>query len=138
MGNVPPVLRFLNSPRKRRKISAGKRSYSHIGRKQWCQSRLSPHYQECLRVSWFQNLFEARRQIAAWRKEYNEERPHSSLGYLTPNEYAAEKSKASYGKDAGQKAASLENAKSRVSHFPTAPAAGILQIQSNHQHQTVV
>jgi putative transposase len=94
--------------------------------------------EECLRVSWFQNLFEARRQIAAWRKEYNEERPHSSLGYLTPHEYAAEKSKASYGKDAGQKAASLENAKSRVSHFPTAPAAGILQIQINHQDQTVV
>ena len=36
--------------------------------------------EECLRVSWFQNLFDARRKIAAWRKEYNEERPHSSLG----------------------------------------------------------
>ncbi len=36
---------------------------------------------ECLMVSWFQNLFDARRKIAAWRKEYNEERPHSSLGY---------------------------------------------------------
>jgi len=33
---------------------------------------------ECLRVSWFANLFEARRKIAAWRKEYNGERPHSS------------------------------------------------------------
>jgi len=94
--------------------------------------------EECLRVSWFQNLFEARRQIAAWRKDYNEERPHSSLGYLTPREYAAQNSKAGYGKDAGQKAASLENAKDRVSHFPTAPAAAILQIQINHQNQTVV
>jgi hypothetical protein len=28
-------------------------------------------------VSWFQNLFDARRKIAAWRIEYNEERPHS-------------------------------------------------------------
>jgi putative transposase len=44
---------------------------------------------ECLRVSWFQNLFDARRKIAAWRKEYNEDRPHSSLGYCTPNEFAA-------------------------------------------------
>jgi len=79
-------------------------------------------------VSWFQNLFDARRKIAVWQKDYNEARPHSSLGYLTPHEYAAEKSKASCGKDAGQKAASLENAKSRVSHFPTAPAAtGILE-----------
>ncbi len=45
--------------------------------------------EECLRVSWFQNLFDARWKIAAWRKEYNQERPHSSLGYQTPNEFAA-------------------------------------------------
>jgi len=45
--------------------------------------------EECLAVSWFQNLFDARRKVAAWRKEYNEERPHSSLGYKTPNEFAA-------------------------------------------------
>jgi len=44
---------------------------------------------ECLTVSWFQNLFEARRKIAAWRTEYNEERPHSSLGYKTPKAFAA-------------------------------------------------
>ena len=45
--------------------------------------------EECLTVSWFQNLFDARRKIAAWRIEYNEERPHSSLGYKTPKEFAA-------------------------------------------------
>ena len=72
--------------------------------------------EECLRVSWFQNLFDARRKIAAWRKEYNEERPHSSLGYRTPKEFA----EMSRGKDAG--CARLENA-CGVSHFPTAPAA---------------
>jgi len=44
--------------------------------------------EECLAVSWFQNLFDARRKIAVWRKDYNEERPHSSLGYLTPNQFA--------------------------------------------------
>ena len=44
---------------------------------------------ECLTVSWFQNLFDARRKIAAWRIEYNEERPHSSLGYRTPKDFAA-------------------------------------------------
>ena len=44
--------------------------------------------EECLAVSWFQNLFDARRKIAAWRIEYNEQRPHSSLGYLTPKEFA--------------------------------------------------
>lgn len=44
---------------------------------------------ECLNASWFANVFEARRKIAAWRKEYNEERPHSSLGYKTPSAFAA-------------------------------------------------
>lgn len=43
---------------------------------------------ECLNVSWFENLWDARRKIAAWGKEYNEERPHSSLGYQTPAQYA--------------------------------------------------
>ena len=39
--------------------------------------------EECLTVSWFRNLFDARRKIAAWRIE-----PHSSLGYRTPTEFA--------------------------------------------------
>lgn len=43
---------------------------------------------ECLNVSWFENLWDARRKIAAWQKEFNEERPHSSLGYQTPAAYA--------------------------------------------------
>ena len=46
--------------------------------------------EECLNLSWFQNLFDARRKIAAWRKEYNEERPQSSLGYKTPKDFAAQ------------------------------------------------
>src|SRR4051812_12493624 len=51
--------------------------------------------EECLAVSWFENLFDARRKITAWQKEYNEERPHSSLGYLTPREFARERPPAS-------------------------------------------
>jgi putative transposase len=43
---------------------------------------------ECLNTSWFENLWDARRKIAAWQKEFNEERPHSSLGYRTPAEFA--------------------------------------------------
>ena len=43
---------------------------------------------ECLNVSWFKNLRDARRKIAAWQKEFNEERPHSSLGYRTPVAFA--------------------------------------------------
>jgi Integrase core domain len=45
--------------------------------------------EECLNASWFVNLFDARKKIGAWRREYNEERPHSSLGYRTPAEFAA-------------------------------------------------
>jgi putative transposase len=43
---------------------------------------------ECLNVSWFWNLFDARKKISTWRSEYNSHRPHSSLGYLTPDEFA--------------------------------------------------
>ena len=66
-------------------------------------------------------IFDARSKITDWRKEYNEVRPHSSLDYRTPNEFAQVVKKASYGKDAGY--ACLENA-SGVSHFATAPATG--------------
>ena len=52
--------------------------------------------EECLTVSWFQNLFDARRKIAAWKIEYNEERPHSSLGYRTPKEFATAQAAAFY------------------------------------------
>jgi putative transposase len=64
---------------------------------------------ECLRVSWFENLFEARRKIKIWQTDYNQERPHSSLGYRTPEEFAREMSrKKGCGKDSGS--ATLENA----------------------------
>ena len=43
---------------------------------------------ECLNASWFHNLNDAKRKIEQWRNEYNSERPHSSLGYRTPEEYA--------------------------------------------------
>ncbi len=43
---------------------------------------------ECLNVNWFLSLDDAKEKIEAWRKEYNEFRPHSSLGDLTPKEFA--------------------------------------------------
>src|SRR5579863_8172970 len=60
--------------------------------------------EECLNLSWFQNLFDARRKIAAWRTEYNEERPHSSLGYKTPKEFAAAQAANFYRAELGQEA----------------------------------
>jgi putative transposase len=44
---------------------------------------------ECLSQNWFANIAEARRIAESWREEYNETRPHSSLGNLPPKEYAA-------------------------------------------------
>jgi putative transposase len=43
---------------------------------------------ECLNANWFQSLSDAKAKIDAWRKEYNEFRPHSSLGDLTPRDFA--------------------------------------------------
>lgn len=45
---------------------------------------------ECLNQHWFLNLDEAKVEIEAWRKDYNENRPHSSLRMKTPNEFAKE------------------------------------------------
>jgi len=45
---------------------------------------------ECLSVHWFESLGEAQRLIAQWRCEYNERRPHSSLGNRAPAAYVAE------------------------------------------------
>lgn len=44
--------------------------------------------QECLNAHWFLSLDDAKLKIEAWRREYNEIRPHSSLDWMTPAEYA--------------------------------------------------
>jgi putative transposase len=59
---------------------------------------------ECLNQNWFVSLDEARRIIEAWRVDYNTVRPHSSLGYRTPAEFAAEiDGEKGCGKDAAWK-----------------------------------
>ena len=42
----------------------------------------------CLDQHRFRDLHEARQLIENWRRHYNQERPHCSLGYATPAEYA--------------------------------------------------
>lgn len=42
---------------------------------------------ECLNLEWFHSVAEARIIIQRWRQYYNEERPHSSLGYRSPAEF---------------------------------------------------
>jgi hypothetical protein len=43
---------------------------------------------ECLNEHMFRNLPTARRLIEEWKMDYNAHRPHTSLGGLTPNEFA--------------------------------------------------
>ena len=43
---------------------------------------------ECLNLEWFRSRAEAKVVIENWRRHYNEVRPHSSLGYLTPAAFA--------------------------------------------------
>lgn len=43
---------------------------------------------ECLNANWFTSLKDARRKIETWRQDYNQQRPHSSLDYLPPAEFA--------------------------------------------------
>jgi putative transposase len=43
---------------------------------------------ECLNANWFTSLADARRKIETWRQDYNQQRPHSSLNYLPPAEFA--------------------------------------------------
>lgn len=66
---------------------------------------------ECLNENWFVDLADAREKIEEWRCDYNQVRPHSALGYLTPEEFA-KSAETGRGKDAG--CARLENA----SRFP--------------------
>jgi putative transposase len=42
---------------------------------------------ECLNENWFLGLDDARTKIAAYRTDYNEVRPHSSLDNMTPVEF---------------------------------------------------
>jgi len=42
---------------------------------------------ECLNENWFITLKNARETIEVWRVDYNERRPHTSLGGLTPREF---------------------------------------------------
>ena len=65
-----------------------------------------------LSLQWFRNRADAKVSIEAWRRHYNEVRPHSSLAYLTP---AAFKAKHLSDVDGGRS--------------PAMPARAVLQYQ---------
>jgi putative transposase len=66
---------------------------------------------ECLNENWFLDLADARQKIEEWRCDYNQERPHSALGYLTPAEFA-------------QRSAASPGCARMASPFEAAPSSG--------------
>ena len=54
-----------------------------------CESFNGKFRDECLSLEWFRSRAEAKAVIENWRRHFNEVRPHSSLGYLTPAAFAA-------------------------------------------------
>ncbi len=50
---------------------------------------------ECLNENWFMSLSDAKQKVDAWKMHYNEDRPHSALGNLAPEEFAASSGQAS-------------------------------------------
>lgn len=48
---------------------------------------------ECLNASWFMSMSDARDRIEEWRCHYNEDRPHSALGNLTPKAFVEQASR---------------------------------------------
>ena len=51
---------------------------------------------ECLNLNWFLSLDDAQEKIEAWRVDYNEFRPHQSLGDMTPIQFVAEHQEAKF------------------------------------------
>jgi hypothetical protein len=43
---------------------------------------------DCLNVHWFETIEDAKAIIEAWRRDYNESRPHMALKNVAPEEYA--------------------------------------------------
>ena len=53
-----------------------------------CESFHGRVRDECLNEHWVLSLTDARQLVEAWRRDYNQHRPHGALGYRTPDEFA--------------------------------------------------
>ena len=89
---------------------------------------------EFLNVNVFRNLFELRREAMAWLRDYNQARPHSSLGYHTPAEFAA---KQGGGKDAPPWRGLENPASFPLSHRPTTTVLSLEAQAQKRAPQTV-
>jgi putative transposase len=73
---------------------------------------------ECLNAHWFLSLEDATEKIEAWRIEYNEYRPHSSLNDLTPVEFIKQ----------------MQKEKEKTTALPGAPSSDPMIFASAKQH----
>jgi len=55
----------------------------------FCEAFNARFRDECLNETLFRDIGHARRVITDWVHDYNNHRPHSAIGYLTPATYAA-------------------------------------------------
>ena len=92
---VPPAMssRLRRMRRKRRHATwmatPWSRRKSAILLKSGASLRISHMHLPLRPASRSSRLADARAKIEAWRRDYNESRPHTSLGWMTPVEYAA-------------------------------------------------
>src|SRR6478735_6624781 len=89
------VLGGIGSSSGVRKSSSRPAAFFSLGLKPRMPSRIAESFNgkfrdECLSLEWFRSRAEAKVLIEEWRRHFNEVRPHSSLGYLTPNEFVAQ------------------------------------------------
>src|SRR5687767_995524 len=78
-----------------------------------------------LSLQWFRNRADAKVSIEAWRRHYNEVRPHSSLGSLTPAEFKATHLAGPI--DGGRSSALPAHADRKNEELLTGPISAILQ-----------
>ena len=76
---------------------------------------------ECLSLEWFRSRAEAKVLIETWRRHFNEVRPHSSLGYMTPNEFVASIANQPASVHATERTAALRGASALRSVAPPPP-----------------
>ena len=79
---------------------------------------------ECLNVHQFTSIEDAKAKIEAWRVDYNQRRPHSSLGHLTPNEFVATTSGSTDRRSGAFSSVGLSRFGTNVTSRSSLPATG--------------
>jgi transposase InsO family protein len=73
-----------------RAAATGRSSFASRNERAGRASELQGKFRdECLNQNWFLDLADARRKLEQWRRDYNQQRPHSALADRTPEELAS-------------------------------------------------